>query len=356
MKKKCDLIEALSNANGISGFEDEVLDIIKDNKPQNVLAEEDKFRNLYLRPQNSKKNKYTIMIDGHSDEVGFMVQSIKSNGQIKFLPVGGWIPHNATAQKVRIKNSNGDYISGVISSKPPHFMTESERNKAIEFNDLSIDVGANSKEEVESIFLIEVGAPVVPDVTFEYRVLNNTMIGKAFDNRLGCACVLKTLENIQNSDLEINVVGTISAQEESGLRGAKITAETVKPDLAIVFEGTPADDTFKPEDEVQSSLKKGPQIRHMDRSMISHPRFTHYARTIAKENNLPFQDAVRVGGGTNGAPIHLSNGGVPTIVIGIPVRYIHTHYGITAVEDFEIGVAWATKIIESLNAEIIDSF
>lgn len=355
MKQQQALIEALSNAKGISGFEDEVLEVIKSYGSDNLIFSEDSFKNLFIRLKDSPKKKYTIMIDGHSDEVGFMVQSIKSNGLIKFLPVGGWIPYNAAAQKVKIRNSNGEYISGIISSKPPHFMTEDERKQPVEFIHLSIDIGATSKNEVINLFEIEVGAPIIPDAQFEYNTINNTMIGKAFDNRIGCACVLETLRRVENDLLDINVVGTISAQEESGLRGAKISAETVKPDLAIVFEGTPADDSFTPEDEAQSVLKKGPQIRHMDRAMISHPNFTKFAREIAKSNNIPFQDAVRVGGGTNGAPIHLSNGGVPTIVIGVPVRYIHTHFGITAMEDFQNTVEWAVKILQALNDSSIEN-
>ncbi len=118
------------------------------------------------------------MIDGHSDEVGFMIKAIKENGLMKFLPLGGWIPYNAAAQKVRIKNSDGNYVPGIISSKPPHFMSEAERKESIDFNTLFIDVGATSKKEVEENFKIEVGAPVVPDVNFEYNIENDTMIGK----------------------------------------------------------------------------------------------------------------------------------------------------------------------------------
>ena len=357
MESRVKLIEALSNARGISGFEDEVVEVIREAGKEYLDFSEDTLRNLYLTLKGKEsKNKLKVMIDGHSDEVGFMVQAIKNNGLMKFLPVGGWIPYNSAAQKVKVRNSQGDYISGIISSKPPHFMSEAERNKSVDFTSLFIDVGASSREEVIEKFKIEVGAPVVPDVSFEFNKINDTMIGKAFDNRLGCACVMETLKALKDSDIEADVVGTISSQEESGLRGAVVSARKVKPDVAIVFEGTPSDDSFASPDEAQAVLKKGAQIRHMDRSMITHPRFVKFARNVAKEKQIKFQDAVRSGGGTNGGSIHLSNLGVPTIVIGIPVRYIHTHYGITAIEDFNSGVQWAVEIIKGLSKDIVNEY
>lgn len=355
MNSRIELMKALSNANGISGFEDEAVEEIIAQASPKLEVKEDNFRNLYLTRKNVDSDAIKIMIDGHSDEVGFMIKAIKDNGLMKFLPVGGWIPHNAAAQKVRIRNANGDYISGIVSSKPPHFMSEAERKQTIEFDHLFIDVGATSRKEVEEVFQIEVGAPVVPDVSFEFNPLNETMIGKAFDNRIGCACVLETLKTLEEENSNANVIGTISAQEEVGLRGATITARNSLPDVAIVFEGTPADDSFTPADEAQAVLNKGPQIRHMDRSMISHPRFIQFARKIAREKNIPFQDAVRSGGGTNGGPIHLSSQGVPTIVIGIPVRYIHTHHAIATKADLDNGIQWAVEIIKALDKDVLST-
>lgn len=351
-----ELIRELSNASGISGFEDEVVDLIRKYVQSYVNIEEDSLRNLYLHKKNNNKNQPIIMVDGHSDEVGFMVQSIKANGTIKFIAIGGWVAQNIPAHRVRIKNSEGKYVTGIVATKPPHFMSDAERNKALDIVDMTIDIGATSRKEVLEDFKIEVGAPIIPDVEFKYNDINNTIIGKAFDNRLGCALVIELLKELQDEKLDVNVVGTISSQEEVGTRGAVVAANTVKPDVAIVFEGTPADDTFRDEFEAQAVLKKGPQIRHRDRSMISSPRFTKFAKDIAKKSNISFQDAVRLSGGTNGGSIHLSNSGVPTIVIGVPVRYIHTHEGISAVKDFDDAKKWAVEIIKILNKEIIDEF
>ncbi|WP_432666084.1 M42 family metallopeptidase [Wukongibacter baidiensis] len=351
-----ELIRDLSNANGISGFEDEVVEVIKSYAGAYTNIKEDSFRNVYLHRKKNDNTKPVIMIDGHSDELGFMVQSIKANGTIKFIPIGGWVAKNVSAQRVKIRNSEGIDILGVVASKPPHFMSEAERNKPLDISDMVIDVGATSRKEVIEVFKIEVGAPITPDAEFKYNEMNETIVGKAFDNRLGCAVVLETLRELKDEELDVNVIGAIASQEEIGIRGAVVTANTVKPDVAIVFEGTPADDIYRDEFESQGALKKGPQIRHRDRSMISNPRFTRFAREIAKESGIDFQDAVRLAGGTNGGSIHLSNSGVPTIVIGVPVRYVHTHQGFSAIKDFDDTVRWAVEIIKRLDKQVIDSF
>ena len=128
-----------------------------------------------------------------------------------------------------------------------------------------------------------------------------------------------------------------------GTRGAAVTANTVKPDLAIVFEGCPADDTVAEPYMIQTAIHKGPMLRHIDARMITHPRFQRYALDLAEELGIPVQESVRTGGSTNGAPIHLSNQGVPVIVIGIPVRYIHTHYGLAAHSDVENAAKLAAR-------------
>lgn len=350
------LIRDLSNANGISGFEDEVIDVLKQHSKYTLKVKEDSTRNLYLYHENYSEKKPTIMLDGHSDEVGFMVQSIKANGMIKFIPIGGWYSQNVSAHRVRIRNSQGNYVTGIVGSKPPHFMSKKERDTILEIESMFIDVGASSKEEVMKSFKIEPGSPIIPDVEFSINKENNIMLGKAFDNRLGCACTLETLNNLSNKNLSVNVVGSISSQEEVGLRGIEIATKVIKPDIAIVFEGTPADDTFRDQYQSQATLNKGPQIRHRDSSMIANPRFVKFARETAKKYKISFQDAVRIGGGTNGGKISLSNYGVPTIVIGVPVRYIHTHYGFASLSDYKSAINWCTKIIENIDLDIIESF
>jgi putative aminopeptidase FrvX len=352
---KLELIRDLSNANGTSGFEEEVIGVIRDYAVESSDIKTDAMNNVFLNRKQNVGKRPVIMIDGHSDEVGFMVQSINAKGLIRFITIGGWAGANVPAHLVRIRNYKGEYVKGVITSKPPHFLSAAERGAAPSIDNMFIDVGATTRAEVTDDFGIEVGCPVVPDAEFEINETNKIMRGKAFDDRIGCACVVAVLDELKNKKIEIDVVGTISTQEEVGLRGAKVTSNKVNPDVAIVFEGTPADDSFRGTFESQSALKKGPQVRHRDGAMVTHPRFLAFCRSVAIEKGINFQDAVRAGGGTDAGAIHLANNGVPTIVIGIPTRYIHTHYGYCAYDDYEAAVKWGVAIIEKLNGQVIDN-
>ena len=349
------MIRDLTNANGISGFEDEVVDVVRKHASDNLDTRVDPMRNVYLSLKGNNGKRPLVMIDAHSDEIGFMVQSITGNGLIKFIAIGGWQGSNIPAHKVRIKNSRGEYIKGITTSKPPHFMSAAEKNAAPVIENMFIDIGATSRDEVVETFGIEVANPVVPDVEFTINDKNGIMRAKAFDNRIGCACEVALMNQLTSEKTNVDVVGAVSTQEEVGLRGAGVTSNVIKPDLAIVFEGTPADDVYTDKYSCQAGLKKGPQVRHRDGSMITHPGFLAFARNVAKNAGIPFQDAVRTGGGTDAGKIHLAHRGVPTIVIGVPSRYIHSHYGYCAFEDYENAVKWGLEIIRNLDVDTIKS-
>ena len=352
-----ELIRQLSSARGAPGFEDEVLDAARPFiDSQTVRTESDSLRNLYLYRSQNSGDRPVIMLDGHSDEVGFMIQSVTREGMLKIMPLGGWAPQTVLAQKVAVRSASGKWIPGLVAAKPPHFMKESEKSSAVNIEDMVIDVGAVSAEEITDVFGIEPGAPVVPHADFEYNSDTGVMLGKAFDNRLGCAAVVETLARLSDAELAVDVVGVFSSQEEAGLRGAQVAARKVKPQAAIVFEGAPADDFHGNAEARQGVLKKGPQIRHADRSMIANPRFTRFARETAQMNQVPFQDAVRASGGTDGGSIHLSGAGIPTIVISVPVRYIHSPYGFAALADFEHAVDWCEALLKRIKPEDITSF
>lgn len=349
------MIKDLSNCYGAPGFEDNVLEVVNNYKG-NLSFKKDSMMNCYLNLAKKDNNKMTVMLDAHLDEVGFMVQSIDERGLINFIPLGGWVVNNIPAHLVMIKTTEGKYVKGIVTSKPPHFMTAAEREKKLEISDMQIDVGATSRNEVINEFKIDVAAPIVPFVDFEYNEKSGIMMGKAFDNRLGCAAVIEALKKLENENLSINVIGALAAQEEVGTRGAQITSNTIKPDIAIVFEGSPADDIYTDKFTMQSGLNYGPQIRHRDNSYVSHHRFITFAKSIANKNNITCQNTVRVAGGTNAGKIHLSNEGVPTLVLGIPTRYVHTHHCYASFNDFQNTVSLAVEIIKNLNSDIINSF
>lgn len=345
-------IIALSNAFGPSGLEDEVVEIVKKDLPSSYEAKEDTLRNLYLFPHQKKKEGYTILLDAHSDEVGFIVQSILSNGTIRFLPLGGWDPVNVAGSAVEILGEQGK-VSGIVVAKPVHFMSEEEKKKPIDLDSMRIDVGTSSKEETLSLG-IDVGCFIVPATKCLYNEQLEIFQGKAFDCRIGCAALLQTLHEIDQESFLGNAIGVLSAQEEVGDRGSECVAKTIRADVAICFEGCPADDSFESPDCIQTAMKKGVMLRAYDRSMITHPGFQKFALNCAKENNIPYQVAVRKGGGTNGGVYHLHN--IPTIVLGIPTRFAHNGTCFCAYQDYRNAVDLAKAIIQSLSPEILSSF
>lgn len=350
------IAEKLSNANGVPGFEDEAVSLLKQFGKEYGEVSEDRMRNVYIKRKQNDGRRPVILLDAHSDEVGFMVHSILPNGMLQFIPLGSWVTSNVPAHRVRVRNAEGKYIHGIVASKPPHFMTAAEKDHPLELDKLIIDVGATSKKEAIEDFKIRIGEPIVPDAEFNYQPDKDLMNGKAFDCRLGCTSILGTLGALKEETLRTDIVATFSAQEEVGMRGAQITSRKVKADLAIVFEGCPADDTFTEEYEIQTALKKGPMLRHIDTKMITSPRFQRFALSTAAEKGIPVQESVRRNGFTNGFPIHLSNQGVPCIVIGVPVRYAHTHYGISAFSDVQNTVSLAAEIIRALDETTIFNF
>ncbi|MDR1766767.1 MAG: M28 family peptidase [Lachnospiraceae bacterium] len=350
------MIGELSDAKGVSGFEDQVVAVIRKYASGYGAVREDSLRNLYIERAGNTGGRPRVQLDAHTDEVGFMVQAICPNGTLRFLPMGGWVPSNIPAHKVWVQAADGSYIPGIVASKPPHYMSEAEKTKQPAITDMRIDIGASSLEEARDVYHVRIAAPVVPAVDFFYDPHHDTMIGKAFDCRLGCAAMIHTLEALQGRQLAVDVTAAFASQEEVGLRGASVTAAQVKPDLAIVFEGCPADDTVEEGYMVQTAIHKGPMLRHIDMRMITNPRFQRYALDLAKKESIPVQEGVRSGGSTNGASIHLSNRGVPTIVIGVPVRYIHTHFGIAAHQDVLNASKLACAILGRVNGEVIGGF
>lgn len=354
--KGIELLKELTLLDGAPGYEDDVVNFIMKNTKYDVKR--DSINNLYLGLRNADSRKLNVVLDCHSDEVGFIVEGINKNGTITFLTLGGWYIGNVPATLVKIKNSAGEYIRGVVASKPPHFMTQEEKNRLPKMEELVIDIGTSSYEETVELYKIEVGNPITPDVNFFYDEKIGVMRGKAFDNRLGCGAVMEIMDEIYSElgNLKVNVIGSISSQEEVGLRGAQVAANTLNPDFAIVFEGSPADDSFKDSFSSKGAIGKGIQFRVVDAGMVSNPRVLEFAKKIAKENDIPYQVIARTGGSTNGAKYHIANKGIPTLVIGIPTRYIHTPYTYASLKDYENAIKLGKLILENISKDEIDLF
>ena len=351
------MIKELSEAKAPSGFEDEAVLAARKYLEADFDLEEDSLRNLYIRRKRDKGNKPVFMLDAHSDEVGFMVHSIKPEGVLRFVELGNWSKNTLPGTKVLVENALGDWISGVIAAKPPHFMSAEEhaQNKVQPVNQLVIDIGATSHEEAVNDFHIRIGEPCVPATGFEYDEKHDVMFGKAFDCRIGCAALIASMLDLKDKQLPFDVVGVLSSQEEVGERGCGAAIQKVNPDIAICFEGCPADDTFGEKYAMQTLLKHGPMLRFMDCSVICNPRFQRYTLDLAEEKGIPAQSSVREGGGNNAAKTQYFKG-APSIVLGVPVRYIHGPGCITSYADFEASRLLACAAVENMTTELLRSF
>ncbi len=348
-----EMMKELSDSFGPSGFEEEVCKVIKKYSDGLELTN-DAMNNTYMKLPSFSGKKPVIMLDAHMDECSFMVQCILDNGLLSILPLGGMHLTNLPAHSVIIRNRKGEKIRGVITSKLVHFLKEKERGNDLDIEDLYVDVGASSKAEVMEDYGISVGDTMMPDVKSDYDEKHGIFFGKALDNRVGCACIIDTMKKLLEDELNVDVVGAFASQEEVGMRGAVITTKTVKPDLAIVFEGSPADDFYYNETRSQSALKKGVQLRLVDRLYIANPEFINLAREVADKHGIKYQETVRRGGSTNASRISLEEKAVPVLVLGVPCRYVHTHYNYCAMEDVEAAVKMAVEVIRNLNTEKID--
>jgi putative aminopeptidase FrvX len=350
LKNYIGLIEQLCRAPGVSGFEDEVVQVAADYAKSNNIAEtcESNIRNLYLKRRGNTGGKPVVMLDAHTDEVGFMVQAIRPDGCLRFVDVGAISREKIQGQAMLVRNADGRYISALISSKPPHYAGADD--------DICLDLGARTAEEAVNVYKVRIGEPVVPASPFIWDEANGVIFARALDCRIGCAVVLVALETLAGEELALDVIGALNTQEEVGGRGAKVAAQTLRPAVAIVFEGAPADDTLSTGYPPQTALKRGPMLRHIDGSMVTNPRFMRFALDLAKSDGIAVQEAVRSGSGTNGGVIHQTGEGIPTIVISVPVRYAHAPLGISAYTDFEGAAHLAIALLRALNGERIAGF
>ncbi|HLR11437.1 MAG TPA: M42 family metallopeptidase [Sporosarcina sp.] len=348
------MLKDLTDAKAIPGNEREARDVMQ----QYIESYADELSQDGLGSLVAKKvgeeNGPKVMITGHLDEVGFMVTKIDKKGFISFQTVGGWWSQVMLAQRVTIVTRNGDTVTGVIGSKPPHILSPEARNKPVDIKDMFIDVGATSKEEVLEWGVLP-GDMVVP--YFEFTVMNNEkhLLAKAWDNRIGIAIAIDVMKQLKDEQ-HPNVVYSVGAvQEEVGLRGAKTASTLVQPDIGFAVDvGVAGDTPGISEQEATGTMGDGPQILLFDASMVSHKGLRELVVETAEEKDIPYQFGVIPGGGTDAGSIHISNNGVPSLAICIPTRYIHSHAGILHRDDYENTVKLLVEVIKKLNRETVN--
>ncbi|MGX7111657.1 M42 family metallopeptidase [Gemella cuniculi] len=349
MSKSMKRFEELTMLDGASGFENEISKYLEENLSK--YADEIKYDNLggiYAIKKSKKENAKTVMIAAHMDEVGFIVTKILPNGFLKFEPLGGFREDVLLAQTFTVTSYEGKKFTGVIGSIPKHFTAGVAQN--VKISEMTIDLGASSREEVIAMGIRE-GAFVTPKTTFE-KLTENRIMTKAVDNRYGCVIITEILEEFSGRELDINLVVCATVQEEVGLRGARIAANMIKPDICFVVDCSPANDM---DGSAMSNgrLGEGFLVRLVDRTMVLRPNMREKLVKIAEENNIKYQYFTSPGG-TDGGNIHQSLVGIPTAVIGICARYIHTHNSIFDMRDYYAAKSILEKLIESIDEKFIE--
>ena len=350
--KAVSLLKELTEAHSVSGHEDEVRAIFVDELEACGELSADRNGSVFCAMGDSGPR---VLVAGHMDEVGFMVQNITADGFIQFVAIGGWWEHNLLSQRVEILTRGGEKILGVVASRPPHFLPESQRRQVMTIDQMFIDVGADSRRDVVERFGISLGDPIAPISAFTEIGREDYFMAKAFDNRVGMAGTIQAGQILAQSAHPNQLVLCGTVQEEVGLRGAKTAANFSKPDVAIILEGPPADDTpgFARMD-CQGRLGGGVQIRMFDPTAITNPRLARLAIETAVEEGIPHQVTVRRTGGTDAGAFHLANEGVPTIVLGVPARYIHSHNAIIDVNDYLSMLSLTIALVRKLDDEAVE--
>jgi putative aminopeptidase FrvX len=350
LSKYQQLLQELTDAHGVSGFEEEAVTVMKKHIHGADEIVFDKLGSIIAKKVGTA-DRPRIMIAGHIDEIGFIVKEITSEGYIKFLPLGGWWGHVALAQRVIVKTMKGD-VPGIIGSKPPHILTDEERKKVLDFKDMFIDVGVSQGFDVKALG-IRPGDPIVPDSKFQVMGNPDLYMNKAFDNRLGAAAavaVFNEFAKIKHPNT-IYAVGTV--QEEVGLRGAGTAAHIVDPDVAFIADVSISGDS--PDSQMTfGKLGSGPSITVFDGSMIPNRKLRDLVVDVAEECKIPYHFAALERGGTDGGRIHISRAGVPTIYVGAATRYIHSHTSILHKGDFENLVKLLTEVIKRLDTKAVE--
>jgi endoglucanase len=348
MDEMTKMMKELTETDGVPGFEGNVKDkMLEYLQPLTEEIVKDRLGSV-LGKKTGEAAGPKVLLAGHLDEIGFLVTAITPKGFLRFQQLGGWWPHSVLSQRVKVKTRKGDYI-GIVGSKPPHILDKAEREKVVPLKNMYIDIGAKDAEDAKAMG-VRPGDWIVPVSEFTTMRNDELWVGKALDNRAGCALAVEVLKRLQNESHPNIIYAGATVQEEVGLRGAVTVANAVQPDIAFALDVGVAYDT--PGNESQhtvSNVGEGPLVLLYDATMIPHAGLRDLVMDTAEELGIPVQVDVMPGGGTDGGKFHISGIGCPTLSVGFPVRYIHSHNGVMSKQDFDQAAALLTVVIKKLD-------
>ncbi len=294
-----------------------------------------------------------IMVDAHMDELGGMVRRVTPNGFVTMQMLGGWLDQALVDQRWLVLGSKG-VVHAVTGIRDIHVVPADERTRVYSRDSLMLDIGAKNAAEAAAMG-IEPGDPVVPDAPFVDMNGSGNYLGKAWDDRIGCAVLLEAMRRTAHGSHANQIFYVATTQEEIGLRGARTAAQVVKPDIGIALEGGIVGDTpgSRPE-ETQARLGGGPGLFLYDSSALANRKMVAMVKRTAADQKIPLQLDLVQGYGDDSAEMQLSNGGVPTVNLVVPVRYTHAHNGIVNRQDFDRTVDLLVGLLEHLDQKAVD--
>ncbi|WP_100399915.1 M42 family metallopeptidase [Bacillus sp. FJAT-44742] len=345
-----EMFKTLTELPGAPGFEHEVRKYVRQEleKYSDEIVQ-DRLGGIFgVKKGNEEDPK--VMVAGHMDEVGFMVTSISEKGLIRFQTLGGWWSQVLLAQRVEIITEQGPVI-GVIGSTPPHLLEEAQRKKPMDIKKMYIDIGADNKKDAESIG-IKPGQQVVPVCPFTPMANEKKILAKSWDNRYGVGLSIELLKELKDEAIPNTLYSGSTVQEEVGLRGAAVAAQMIKPDIFYALDASPANDATGGK-QAFGHLGKGALVRIYDRTMITHRGMREFVLDTAESNNINYQFFISQGG-TDAGRVHMSNDGVPSAVIGVCSRYIHTAASILHIDDYAAAKELITKLVRTTDKNALE--
>jgi putative aminopeptidase FrvX len=338
------VLEALSNAHGVSGHEGSSREILaKELEPYVNEITIDKLGNLIATKFGEGPS---VMLSAHMDEVGLSTNYITDDGFLHFIGIGGWFDQTLLNQRVTVHGSKGDLL-GVIGSKPAHLLEEEERKKPIKMRDMFIDIGARDADDAQKLG-VKIGTPVTIDREFR-PLVNDLVTGKALDDRAGCAMMIEAMRRT-TTGATVYAVGSI--QEEVGLKGARTASFGLNPDVAIATETNVAGDYPGIEKKMAHlELSKGPSVTVVDgegRGLITPDSVLLWIEGTAEKFDIPYQRDVAAGGTTDATAINLTRAGIPAGVVSVVTRYLHTPVEVLDLNDLDAAAELIARMLETV--------
>ncbi|MBP3965671.1 M42 family metallopeptidase [Paenibacillus lignilyticus] len=337
-----ELMRTLTEFQAASGFERELRSFVRGEltKYTDEIVQ-DRLGSIFGVMRGDESGP-VIMAAGHLDEVGFMITGITENGMLKFQTLGGWFSQVLPAQRIQVMTENGPIV-GIIGTTPVHLLDEAARGKPLDVKGMYIDIGADSRQHAEEVG-VRIGQQAVPYCPFTPLANPKKIMAKSWDNRYGVGLAIELLKELRGQKLPNVLYAGATVQEELGLRGAKTASAMIKPDLFFAMDASAAND-MNGDKSAFGQLGQGTLLRLYDPSMLTHRGMVEYVLDMAQTHNIPYQYFVSQGG-TDAGAVHTQGIGIPSTVIGVCARYIHTSASVLHTDDYDAAKELLVKLVQ----------